>query len=61
MTGGIVTTITALSFLLLVGTYIAPEIYKDEIFDRSVDVYAFGVLLYEVQIQFLMAAFCFTT
>ncbi|XP_006351060.1 serine/threonine-protein kinase STY17-like isoform X1 [Solanum tuberosum] len=29
-------------------TYIAPEIYKDEIFDRSVDVYAFGVLLYEM-------------
>ncbi|XP_059304803.1 integrin-linked protein kinase 1-like [Lycium ferocissimum] len=28
--------------------YIAPEIYKDEIFDRSVDVYAFGVLIYEM-------------
>ncbi|XP_070021315.1 integrin-linked protein kinase 1-like isoform X2 [Nicotiana sylvestris] len=28
--------------------YTAPEIYKDEIFDRSVDVYAFGVLLYEM-------------
>ncbi|KAF3674812.1 putative amidohydrolase YtcJ-like [Capsicum annuum] len=29
-------------------TYIAPEIYNDEIFDRSVDVYSFGVLLYEM-------------
>ncbi|KAG6767696.1 hypothetical protein POTOM_028910 [Populus tomentosa] len=28
--------------------YMAPEIYKDEIFDRSVDAYSFGVLLYEM-------------
>lgn len=27
---------------------VAPEIYKDEIFDRSVDSYSFGVVLYEV-------------
>jgi len=26
----------------------APEVYKDEIFDRSVDSYSFGVVLYEV-------------
>ena len=26
----------------------APEIYNDEIFDRSVDAYSFGVILYEV-------------
>lgn len=26
----------------------APEIYKDEIFDRSVDAYSFGLILYEV-------------
>ncbi|KAL6221511.1 hypothetical protein ACLB2K_004907 [Fragaria x ananassa] len=28
--------------------YVAPEIYKDEIFDRSVDVYYFGLILYEM-------------
>ncbi|KAJ6741345.1 SERINE/THREONINE-PROTEIN KINASE HT1-LIKE [Salix purpurea] len=28
--------------------YMAPEIYKDEIFDRSVDAYSFGALLYEM-------------
>ncbi|CAI9108435.1 OLC1v1008023C3 [Oldenlandia corymbosa var. corymbosa] len=28
--------------------YWAPEIYKDEIFDRSVDVYSYGVMLYEM-------------
>ena len=26
----------------------APEVYKDEIFDRSVDAYSFGLILYEV-------------
>ncbi|KAL9380278.1 hypothetical protein Peur_025935 [Populus x canadensis] len=26
----------------------APEIYNDEIFDRSVDAYCFGVILYEM-------------
>ncbi|XP_027120029.2 integrin-linked protein kinase 1 [Coffea arabica] len=28
--------------------YTAPEIYRDEIFDRTVDVYAYGVMLYEM-------------
>ncbi|CAA7021580.1 unnamed protein product [Microthlaspi erraticum] len=28
--------------------YIAPEIYKDEIFDKRVDVHSFGVILYEM-------------
>ncbi|KAF2298317.1 hypothetical protein GH714_021865 [Hevea brasiliensis] len=28
--------------------YVAPEVYKDEIFDRSVDTYSFGVILYEM-------------
>ncbi|KAM1046388.1 hypothetical protein ACFX13_026473 [Malus domestica] len=28
--------------------YVAPEIYKDEIFDRSVDAYSFGLILYEM-------------
>lgn len=28
--------------------YMAPEIYKDEIFDRSVDVHSFGLILYEM-------------
>lgn len=28
--------------------YVAPELYKDEIFDRSVDAYSFGVILYEM-------------
>ncbi|KAL7176729.1 hypothetical protein ACSBR2_030139 [Camellia fascicularis] len=28
--------------------YMAPEVYKDEIFDRSVDVYSFGLILYEI-------------
>ncbi|KAK6774030.1 hypothetical protein RDI58_029269 [Solanum bulbocastanum] len=28
--------------------YVAPEIYKDEIFDRNVDIYSFGILLYEM-------------
>ncbi|XP_011001833.1 PREDICTED: serine/threonine-protein kinase CTR1-like isoform X2 [Populus euphratica] len=28
--------------------YMAPEIYNDEIFDRSVDAYSFGVILYEM-------------
>ncbi|XP_015166695.1 probable serine/threonine-protein kinase DDB_G0271682 isoform X4 [Solanum tuberosum] len=28
--------------------YVAPEIYKDEIFDRNADIYSFGILLYEV-------------
>ncbi|XP_010522244.1 PREDICTED: dual specificity protein kinase shkC-like isoform X1 [Tarenaya hassleriana] len=28
--------------------YLAPEVYKDEAFDRSVDSYSFGVILYEM-------------
>ncbi|CAE6048100.1 unnamed protein product [Arabidopsis arenosa] len=28
--------------------YIAPEVYKDEIFDRRVDAHSFGVILYEI-------------
>lgn len=28
--------------------YMAPEMYKDEEFDKSVDVYSFGVMLYEM-------------
>ncbi|KAJ9187224.1 hypothetical protein P3X46_002709 [Hevea brasiliensis] len=28
--------------------YVAPEVYKDGIFDRSVDAYSFGVILYEM-------------
>ncbi|KAM6586161.1 hypothetical protein CsatB_013163 [Cannabis sativa] len=28
--------------------YVAPEVYKDEIFDRSVDAYSFGLILYEM-------------
>lgn len=28
--------------------YMAPEVYKDEIFDRSVDVYSFGLIVYEM-------------
>lgn len=28
--------------------YMAPEMYNDEVFDKSVDVYSFGVMLYEM-------------
>lgn len=28
--------------------YMAPEVCKDEIFDRSVDAYSFGLILYEI-------------
>ncbi|KAM7460862.1 hypothetical protein LguiA_028983 [Lonicera macranthoides] len=28
--------------------YVAPELYKDEMFDRRVDVYSFGLILYEM-------------
>ncbi|KAK1318879.1 BTB/POZ and TAZ domain-containing protein 3 [Acorus calamus] len=28
--------------------YVAPEVYKNEIFDRSVDVFSFGLILYEM-------------
>ncbi|THG14382.1 hypothetical protein TEA_027798 [Camellia sinensis var. sinensis] len=30
------------------GLYVAPEVYKNEIFDRSVDAYSFGLILYEM-------------
>ncbi|KAL1327948.1 hypothetical protein AAHE18_13G339800 [Arachis hypogaea] len=32
----------------LLSVYLAPEIYKDEVFDRSVDAYSFGLILYEI-------------
>ncbi|XP_057957046.1 integrin-linked protein kinase 1-like [Malania oleifera] len=32
----------------LLSLYVAPEIYKDEIFDRSVDAFSFGLILYEM-------------
>ncbi|KAF7805298.1 integrin-linked protein kinase 1-like [Senna tora] len=28
--------------------YVAPEVYKDDIFDRSVDSYSFGLIVYEM-------------
>ncbi|KAL5781020.1 hypothetical protein ACOSP7_006049 [Xanthoceras sorbifolium] len=28
--------------------YMAPEVYNDEVFDRSVDSYSFGIILYEM-------------
>lgn len=34
--------------LICVGVYIAPEMYRNEAFDRSVDTFAFGLILYEV-------------
>lgn len=33
---------------ITVGVYVAPEIYKNEIFDRGVDSFSFGLILYEV-------------
>ncbi|KAL2343176.1 hypothetical protein Fmac_004461 [Flemingia macrophylla] len=32
----------------LSSVYVAPEIYKDEVFDRSVDAYSFGLIIYEM-------------
>ncbi|KAI4304153.1 hypothetical protein MLD38_039704 [Melastoma candidum] len=32
----------------LLRLYVAPEIYKDETFDRSVDAFSFGLILYEM-------------
>ena len=34
---------------MCIDVYIAPEVYKNEPFDRSVDVFAFGLILYEVR------------
>ncbi|KAJ7980621.1 Ankyrin-kinase [Quillaja saponaria] len=34
--------------IYLSSLYVAPEVYKDEIFDRSVDAYSFGLILYEM-------------
>lgn len=34
--------------MLYVDVYLAPEVYNNEAFDRSVDVYSFGVMLFEV-------------
>ncbi|XP_057418585.1 integrin-linked protein kinase 1-like isoform X1 [Lotus japonicus] len=33
---------------LLSSLYVAPEIYKDDVFDRSVDAYSFGLIVYEM-------------
>ena len=43
-------SVTALNLTSVISTdvYMAPEVYKDEIFDRTVDAYSFGVILYEV-------------
>lgn len=30
------------------GLYIAPEVYRNEVFDRSADAFSFGLILYEV-------------
>lgn len=45
--------ITLLIWFSLAGPYVAPEIYKDEIFDRNADIYSFGILLYEVWFLFV--------
>jgi len=37
-----------LFFSMCVDIYTAPEIYRHEPFDRSVDVFAFGLILYEM-------------
>lgn len=47
-----------LTFLKNTDYYTAPEIYKDEIFDKRVDVHSFGVILYEVLTH---KAFAFST
>lgn len=36
----------SMSFAL--GLYMAPEVFKDEIIDRSVDAFSFGLIIYEV-------------
>ena len=35
----------------------APEVYKDEIFDRSVDAFSFGLVLFEVLYNILSVVF----
>jgi hypothetical protein len=39
------------------GYYTAPELYRNQVFDMSVDAYAFGFILYEVSIAFLFKPF----
>ncbi|GJN21544.1 hypothetical protein PR202_gb09029 [Eleusine coracana subsp. coracana] len=41
-------SVSLLSLLFFGCVYIAPEMYRNEPFDRSVDVFAFGLILYEV-------------
>lgn len=36
-------------FLLVLGLYMAPELYHNEAHDISVDIYSFGMILYEVR------------
>jgi serine/threonine protein kinase len=33
----------------VIGYYMAPELLRGEVFDKSVDVYSFGMILYQVQ------------
>jgi len=42
---------------LIADYYIAPEVYKDEIFDLRVDAHSFGVILYEVHFLVLLCFF----
>lgn len=35
-----------------VGLYVAPEVFKDGIFERSVDAFSFGLILYEVCLNY---------
>ncbi|MQM03559.1 hypothetical protein Taro_036344 [Colocasia esculenta] len=39
--------------------YMAPEVYKDEIFDRSADAFSFGLILYEVCLSICPCLFGF--
>jgi len=32
----------------MAGLYMAPEVYKNEIFDKKVDSFSFGLILFEV-------------
>lgn len=35
-------------FFSMIDLYVAPEVYKDEIFDKSIDIFSFALVLYEV-------------